>query len=327
MSLLSSGSVIAVVSPSWGGVGVFPQRYELASRWLKRTYNIELVLMENASNKKSHISDTAENRASDLHEAFVSKKYDAVWAATGGDHSISMLPFLDFELIRENPKPFVGYSDNTILCNALSFYSGVQTIYGPSIIGELADQPQPYEFTIDSFEKLFLQDNDSFHIKDSGLSTYEEGDWGNPNDKPRALKAALPWTISNGNSFDGSIFGGCVESIRQFFGTKYQECLTGTVLFLESATHHENMGDIDRDFTHIKNAGIFDNLNGVILGKWRGLDESQQNDANQLVESIIDNSNLPILYNADIGHTDPQMFLPFGWLVKCENGLLTFSHK
>lgn len=327
MAILNSGSVVAVVSPSWGGVGVFLNRYEQASKWLKNTYNIELELMENASNKISHVSDTAANRANDIHQAYSSDKYDAVWASTGGDHSISILPFLDFDLIKNNPKPFIGYSDNTILCNALKYYAGVQTIYGPSIIGELADQPHPFDLTIESFEKLFLQDSDSYQIKDGGLSTYEEGNWGDPNDKPRSLKPALAWELSNKKSFNGSLFGGCVETIRQFFGTNYCECLTGSALFLESATHHENLGDIDRDFTHIKNAGLFQNLNGLILGKWRGLDEGMQKEANTLVKSIVGIDELPILFNVDIGHTDPQLFMPLGWHIECDEGFITFSSK
>ncbi|HEV8246760.1 MAG TPA: LD-carboxypeptidase [Polyangiaceae bacterium] len=117
---LRPGDKIGVVSPSWGGAGLFPHRVERAQAALE-ALGFRLKFGRHARNSNGFVSDTSENRAHDLHEMFRDPEVRLILATVGGDHSCHLLPLLDFELIRANPKPLVGYSDITVLNVAICF--------------------------------------------------------------------------------------------------------------------------------------------------------------------------------------------------------------
>lgn len=113
--------------------------------------------------------------------------------------------------------------------------------------------------------------------------------------------------------------------MRQLLGTRWQDCLRGEVLFFEEESLSNDIGNIERDCTHLLNAGLFENLNGLIIGRWHSLTIEEQNAANDLVENILSDYSFPILCNTDIGHTDPQIFMPIGWKVSSEGTYLEFE--
>lgn len=107
---LKASDTIGIVSPSWGGPAVFPHRVELGVNYLQKMgFNVKIGA--NAMNQMGHVSDTPENRATDIHSMFLDPDVHAIVASIGGDHSCQLLPLLDFDLIKSNPKIFMGYSD------------------------------------------------------------------------------------------------------------------------------------------------------------------------------------------------------------------------
>src|SRR5512135_1254374 len=111
---LRPGDTVAIVSPSWGGAGLFPHRVELGVRQLEALgYRVKLA--RHALSHRNYASDTPENRAADLHECFADPEVRAIIAAIGGNHACHLLPLLYFDLIRHNPKIFMGFSDITVL--------------------------------------------------------------------------------------------------------------------------------------------------------------------------------------------------------------------
>ncbi len=108
------GSTVAIISPSAPAVALFPHRLERGTAHLK-SLGFEVKLMPNAALRTGWTAGSGEERAIDLHEAFADPDVSVVLAAIGGNHSAQMLPFLDYDLIAENPKVFQGYSDVTTL--------------------------------------------------------------------------------------------------------------------------------------------------------------------------------------------------------------------
>ncbi|HYN88768.1 MAG TPA: LD-carboxypeptidase [Ardenticatenaceae bacterium] len=104
---LQPGDTVAIVSPSWGGAGAFPHRLERGVEQLQ-ALGFTVKIASHARNQRGFVSDTPENRAADIHATFADPEVKAIIAAIGGDHSCHLLPHLDFELIRANPKIFVG---------------------------------------------------------------------------------------------------------------------------------------------------------------------------------------------------------------------------
>lgn len=107
---LKPGDVVGIVSPSWGGAGAFPHRVEQGVRRLEKL-GFKVAIAPHALNQRGYISDSALNRASDIIVIFENPEVKAIIAAIGGDHSCHLLPHLDFDLISNNPKIFMGYMD------------------------------------------------------------------------------------------------------------------------------------------------------------------------------------------------------------------------
>ena len=103
---LQRGDTIGIVSPSWGGAGLFPHRIEQGVRHLE-SLGFKVKIAPHALNQRGFVSDSAENRTQDIHEMFRDPEVKAIVAAVGGDHSCHLLPKIDFDLIRDNPKIFI----------------------------------------------------------------------------------------------------------------------------------------------------------------------------------------------------------------------------
>ena len=147
---LRQGDVVGIVSPSWGGAGAFPHRVRMGQKHLE-SLGFRVRLGRHAMNRLGFVSDTAENRVSDLHEMFEDAEIRAIIAATGGDHSCHLLPLLDFGLIRNNPKIFMGYSDITVLNVSIWAKTRTVTFNGPALITDFAEYPRMFDYTERSF--------------------------------------------------------------------------------------------------------------------------------------------------------------------------------
>src|SRR5512142_931173 len=185
---LKRGETIGVVSPSWGGAGQFPHRVETAIAYL-RSLGFETVLARHALGRSGFVSDTAENRAADIHAMFRDPDVKAIVAAAGGDHSCHLLPLLDFDLIRRHPKIFVGYSDITVLNVAIWKETGLVTFNGPAILSDFAEHPRMLDYTEQSFLRAVCSNAPAGPVEPSSLWTEEFLDWNTRQDltRPRHL--------------------------------------------------------------------------------------------------------------------------------------------
>ena len=111
---LRPGDRVATVTLSWGGPGQFPHRYEAGKRQLQAEFGLEVVEMPHTLDPPEEVAKNPEARAADLMAAFADPSIRGIFSTIGGDDSIRLLPYMDFELIRANPKVFIGYSDTTI---------------------------------------------------------------------------------------------------------------------------------------------------------------------------------------------------------------------
>ena len=135
------GDTVAIVSPSFGAVGLWPHRVERGTAYLE-ALDLRVRVMPNAARSESWVSAPAEARVEDLHAAFLDEDVAVVLASIGGNHSNQLLPLLDFDLIRAHPKVFQGYSDVTVLHWAIASRAGLATFYGPALVPELGEFPR-----------------------------------------------------------------------------------------------------------------------------------------------------------------------------------------
>ncbi len=138
---LRRGDCIGVVSPSWGGAGLFPHRVERGVAQLK-SLGFNVKLGRHALQVRGFVSETPENRARDLHDMYRDPEVKLILATAGGDHCRHLLPHLDFDLIAQHPKLLMGFSDITVLNVAVWQQTGLVTLNGPALLTDFAEYPQ-----------------------------------------------------------------------------------------------------------------------------------------------------------------------------------------
>ena len=144
---LNQGDRVATVTLSWGGPGACPHRYEAGKRQLEEEFAVEIVEMPHALRDPVWLAKNPKARADDLMEAFSDSTIKAVISTTGGEDSIRTLRHLDFNIIRDNPKIFLGYSDTTVT-HLACFKAGLTSFYGPSIMSGFAENTGMFPYMV-----------------------------------------------------------------------------------------------------------------------------------------------------------------------------------
>ena len=154
---LNRGDKIATVSLSWGGAGDtdFLWRYNLGKKRLQEQFGLEIVEMSNTLKGSSYLYHHPEKRAEDLMAAFSDTSIKAIFTCIGGAESVRMLPYIDFDIIKNNPKIFIGYSDTTIT-HFICIKANLSSFYGASILAELAENIKIFDYTAYWLEKTLF---------------------------------------------------------------------------------------------------------------------------------------------------------------------------
>jgi len=328
---LKKGDLIGVISPSAGAAGFFPHRVEQASKELERL-GFKLKIAGNALKTESYVSASAEHRAEDLHELFADPAIKAIIAATGGNHSNQMLKFLDFKLIKANPKIFCGYSDNTVLHYTLASQANLTTFYGPCLVTQFGEYPHILPYTEDHFIKALSQVEPIGPVLPSENYTCEFLDWGQKKDldRPRHLIPGHGYQWWQTGRAKAPVFGGAVPSINHLAGTRYWVDPTDKILFLD---HPEGeifgtgfpLSWLDSFLADLDNMGVFRQIKGLVIGRAYNLSPEQILQLKQMVLNYTSGFDYPVLYDFNIGHTDPIITLPLGVMVRMDSFNNTFE--
>ncbi|WP_417584595.1 S66 family peptidase [Pelagibacterium sp.] len=323
---LNAGDTIAVVSPSWGGPGTFPDRYEAGLACLRERFGFEIVEMAHTRADENWLAENPAARAADIMTAFADPRIKGIFASIGGDDSARLEPFLDLSVLSANPKILIGYSDTTALHFAC-LKAGVQSFYGPSVMSGFAENAGISPTTEASFRAVVM--NGHPHT----LPWAQEGwtdqmlDWADPTNQHRARQrqpSSGPKTLRGSGTVSGRLIGGCLEVLEMIKATPWWPPLDywdGAVLFLETS---EEAPDADRVRRWVRNfaaQGILDRVSAVLLSRPAGMDSEGQAAQELAVLGVLDERGLfelPLICNLDFGHTDPIVTLPYGGQVSIE---------
>lgn len=300
-----------IISPSFWPGEYFPLRIKRAvQNALESGFKVKFA--KYAMNSDDYISDTPENRAKDLMEMFQDSEVDIVMSMIGGNHSNQILKYIDWEVIKRNPKPFVGFSDISVLHFALYTQTKNPIYYGPAFITQFWEYPEPLKYTIDSFKSVILNKEWEIHISPSSEWMEEFLDWWNESNilRPKKLIKNLGWKWLKKGRTEGKILWWCVPSINHCIGTKYWPDVSEKVFFIDIPEWHGefvwlSIEDLDSYLADIDNIGVFASIKGLII--WRPYAYSTE-DKKKLEELILyytRSQDYPILLDFDIGHTDP----------------------
>jgi muramoyltetrapeptide carboxypeptidase LdcA involved in peptidoglycan recycling len=324
------GDKVAVVSPSRGLPELFPAPYELGLRRLRDEFGLEPV--EYPTTRR--LGTTPAERAHDLHTAFADPEITALFATIGGEDQITVLKHLDPELIRSNPKPFFGYSDNTNLLVYLHGL-GVPCFHGGCVMIELGRGGAMHPDTEASLRAALFAPG-PFELKPADGWTDVQRDWRVPEnlETEPPLKPGTGWQWYGADRVvEGPLWGGCIEILdgQAAVGRWLlpAESYHG-VLFGETSEEMPSATTVYRILRNLGERGLLERFDAVLWGRpkaW-GLDNqlspeegaTYTGDQYDAVRRALGEYNPKALLvtGLDIGHTDPQIILPVGGQVRVD---------
>jgi muramoyltetrapeptide carboxypeptidase len=310
---LLPGDTIGIISPSWGGPAVYPHRLYAGIHQMQ-TLDYKVVVASNAKNQCGFVSDTAENRVKDIHSLFSDPQVKAIVSTIGGDHSCHLLPHLDFELIRRNPKIFMGYSDTTVLNIAIFVNTGLVTFNGPAVMTDFAEQPRMFAYTENRMQQILSNPNPPGPIEPAESWTEEMLDWSEKKDleRPRRMTPSPGWTWLKEGQAEGRLLGGCIESMQHLRGTPYWPDWSQAILFFETSEEKPSPAAVDGILMDYENMGVLQQLQGILVGRPMSYDNQEKQALRDILLDRTRRYHYPIVTDMDFGHTAPQMTLPIG---------------
>jgi len=292
---------------------MFPHRLEAGIRQIE-AFGYHALIASHACNAMGFVSDSAENRVEDIHSLFENPSVKAIVASIGGDHSCHLLPHLDFDLIRHNPKIFMGFSDITVLNIAIWQATGLVTFNGPAVMTDFAEQPTMLTYTEHWMRRVLCQAEPAGQVEASDIWTEEFLDWEQKKDleRPRCLRPSTGWSwLKSGNGV-GRLVGGCIESLQHLRGTTFWPDWTDAILFFETSEEKPSPASIDSILMDYENMGVLSQLRGMLVGRPMLYDDGEKQTLRDVLLERTRKYDFPIVADMDFGHTAPQMTLPIG---------------
>ncbi|WP_255952577.1 S66 family peptidase [Streptomyces odontomachi] len=328
----SPGDRIAIVSPSRGLPELFPQPYELGLERLRTDFGLEPV--EYPGTRKLAVSP--QQRADDLHAAFSDRSVKAVMATIGGDDQITVLPLLDRALLRANPKPFFGYSDNTNLL-AYLWSTGIVGYHGASVMLELGRPGAMAPLTAESL-RAALFTTGPYELRPAARFTDVNRPWQDPRtfESEPETEPGGGWTwhrperVVEGRSWGGElvILSWLLAADREIAPdlTAYDGC----VLFLETSEELPSATEVFRILRTMGERGLLARFSALLMGRAKAWSFERPQDAaakarhaeeqrQAVLRALADYApDMMAVFDVDLGHTDPQVVIPYGGAVRVD---------
>ncbi len=285
---LNVGDEIRIIAPASA-----PDMIKLSrgiSKLKKLGYKITTGKNIKKLNQRNDLAAPAKDRADELMSAFKDDNVKAIFCARGGYGSIHILSLLDYDLIKDHPKIFMGYSDITALHLAINRNSNLITFHGPMVSSE-------EELISKSVFKNFMEILSGKSLK---INTYDD----------RLMKYIIPGRA------EGLSLGTNISLVASLLGTHYIPETRGKIFFIEDTD--VTSGDIDRYFFSMKLADIVEQFNGFVFGDFKAIFDKEEPmpSIEDVVQKFMNEINKPSLYGAPFGHGEEQMVIPLNAKVR-----------
>lgn len=287
---LGPGSVIGIAAPA----GPFEPATLNRGVEVLRAMDFEVFVPDDLFAANGYLAGTDAHRADVLNRLFADPGIDAVMCARGGYGSLRILPLLDYARMAARPKVLIGFSDITALLTAVSSCCGLITFHGP-VVTTLADAS---EKTIAGLREAVASD------------------------RPVTVRSEGAMALRSGSAF-GPVCGGNLNTLCHLTGTPFAPRFRNRIVFLED--RGEAPYRIDRMLVHMRTAGCFDGVKGLVLGSFDGC--GAPTEILKIVEDVFQGTEFPILAGVEAGHTEPNLTLPLGVRAVLDAGRRTLEFE
>jgi muramoyltetrapeptide carboxypeptidase LdcA involved in peptidoglycan recycling len=277
---------LRIIAPSCSGKTIATAQLQESERILEKAGFI-LSYGKNVFELNKLKSSSRDSRLQDLHEAFSDTGVDAILAVRGGYNANDLLDYIDWSIIRKNPKLFCGYSDNTVLQNAILKKTGLVTYSGPNFATFGTKKDQAY--TLDNFTQAIYAR------------------------KVFAIRNLDPVEVINKGRAVGRIIGGNLCSFNLLQGTGYRPSLRDSILFLEDDhVSAIDLWEFHRNLQSLIHLPDFDKVQALVIGKFQSKSKLPPKAIKAIIQSKKELAKIPIIANLNFGHTFPMFTFPVG---------------
>ena len=277
---LQKGNRVAIIAPA----GPPDKEQLMQGKRVLEGMGLDVVLGNHVFDLEEDLVALDQKRVADLHEAFFDPSIHGISCANGGFGTARIAPLIDYEMIQGNPKIFWGYSDITYLLNAIHNFSSLVTFHGPMVASDLNDENRTTE-TESSFKSLFTGESLTYDSSASPLETLVSG------------------------TGEGRLVGGNLTLLTNGLGTPYQVKTDGAILLIEEV--EEPAFKINLMLTHLQQAGVFDAVQGVVIGNFQAEPDEYER-IKKLFRNFFAGASFPVVENFHIGHCQPNYGVPLG---------------
>jgi len=282
---LAKGDTLGIVSPS---TPVTPDQltpFQKGKAFLEN-FGFKVLVGEHVFSTTWGYAASPGEKAADVNRMFADEQVRAIICSQGGATANACLPYLDWDLIRQNPKIFLGISDITVLLNAIHRCTGLVTFHGNDLLWGFGGDLEPYD--VEEFKACLV---------DARVGAV-------PSNGPRR--------VIRGGKGQGKLLGGNLHCLLKLAGTPYFPDFSGSILFVEAIGITPEA--CDHLFHQLKQMGVFEQIKGVLVGFNDGLQNNP--DARMQMEEVLaritSKYDFPILKVDDFGHNCPNTTLPVG---------------
>ncbi|WP_026210060.1 S66 peptidase family protein [Flexithrix dorotheae] len=290
---LKKGDTIGIVAPA--SAVPDPERVKEFVSFLE-SKGYKVMIGEHVFERFGYLAGTDEQRASDINKMFENPEVKAIIAARGGWGGARLLELIDYELIKNNPKIIMGYSDVTSLLLGINHKTDLITFHGPVGISDWN------KFTLKNFTKLAIK-NKTIKLK------------GHKKDEEDLEKGRF---MINGGKATGKLYGGNLTVLCTMIGSEYLPDFSGSILLIEDVG--ERVYKVDRYLVQLKLAGVLDKVAGIVFSSCNSCDPEEIPEKGfslkQILQQNIEPLGIPAFFGTMIGHIDEQYTLPIGMEVE-----------
>lgn len=313
---LKKGDKIGIFTPSSPATVTSYQRYQRAKAFIEEK---GFVIVEGELTGQSDVyrSGSPKARAEELNKLLRNPDIKMIMSTIGGTNSNSLLPYIDYESFKGNPKLIVGYSDATAVLLALYAKTGITTYYGPALIPSFGEFEPLGNDTYRYFEQYFMEESKiPYEVPMPPFWSDEPVNWLEKTTEKTLYRNE--WVTGQSGVAEGRLIGGNVNAMYGFIGSPYFPTIEqGDILLIEDCTKSASV--VEKNFAMLKLHGVFEKVAGIILGKHELYDDlgTGKRPLDLLIEQL-DGLDIPILAEFDTCHTHPMHPLGIGKKVKLD---------
>ncbi len=296
---LQKGDVVGIVSPSSPILPELKKYFEQGVQTLEKEFGLRVKYTERIFDKHFYNAGTRESRIKDFNEMWANPKVKMILMSLGGHTANHLLDCVDYEMIKNNPKIFAGISDGTTLLNPIFTKTGLITYHGPDLLFTFG-RPITKQIKENIYQTFF--DGDVGEIKANKNWQHQEN---------KEIKNPSWNTIRSGKT-TGILVGGHLGCLCDLMSAKCSPDFQDKILFLEGT---ENDFDTDKQLQILKLAGVFEKINGIILGWFEDFENQGYNKRRPVKDILLETTkdyNFPILEISDLGHNVENYIFPIG---------------